>query len=753
MVPFRIYLIPLILLAFLSNTHAHSLPSFKGCEEIQAKLLPYCNPSLPIEKRVKDLASRLNLTEKIKAISPQESLGDTCGTHTSGKDSIGLPNYYWLTETNSGVASKCLSSGVCATAYPGPLGTAASFNRTLWRQKGQAFGRELRAFNNAGLPRGTDPKDLIGLTGYGPNMNIARDPRFGRTSELPGEDPYLSGQYAKEMVLGMQTKDSNGHPLMLAYLKHFVAYSRETNRGGDTYNISLHDMFETYLPHYETAFVEARATGAMCSYNGENGFPSCANNFILNEVIRNRWERPDAHISTDCAAVSNLMGPPANAPSGEAAAAWSINNGTDLEMGSTFWSRFLENAVNEGLVSAETIDAAFIRGYTPHFIAGRFDPLESVEWTKIGIEEISSPLHKAIAFESAVQGFVLLKNDGVLPLKKGIKIAVVGPLSDSGYSLLDDYYVDQVCPQGGFDCITTIGQAVSMVNVGGNTSIFKGVDINSSDDSGIAAALEACSKSDVVVLAVGIDKSIEEEGKDRIDTVLPGLQEAFAKKVLSLGKPTVMILVNGGALAIDELLNGDHSIIEAYNPSVNGAIPLAETLFGLHNRWGKLVTTLYPHSFINENPMTNYDMSLYPGRTYRYYQKKPLFEFGYGLSFTSFDFGCSQTNSDLEFSCKISNTGIYNGDEVVLVYHSAGDDIRKTVNYPVPLKSLIDFERVSIEKGKSIEVSFKIDKNKLMLVNNEGVKLQVPGTHKIIFSRGIGQDIVFQVIINKKIIA
>jgi beta-glucosidase-like glycosyl hydrolase len=230
---------------------------------------------------------RLTLTEKIAMISPQPQLGEICGDHTAGKASIGLPPYFWLVETNTNVASSCFGPDRCATTFSGPLGMAASFNRTNWHLKGLVLGTEMRAFSNAGWPRGTSPQDLIALTAYGPNINIARDPRFGRTSELPGEDPFLNGQYAKHMVQGMQTEDAGGHPMILAYLKHFTAYSRETDRGHDSYQISTHDLFETYLAQYEIGFVEGRATGAMCSYNAENGVPSCANNFILNKVREN----------------------------------------------------------------------------------------------------------------------------------------------------------------------------------------------------------------------------------------------------------------------------------------------------------------------------------------------------------------------------------------------------------------------------------------------------------------------------------
>ena len=200
------------------------IPNYKGCLNETARKLPYCDESKTIDERVDDLISRLTLEEKINTISPQPSLGDTCGDHTAGKASIGLPDYFWLTETNSNVAAHCYTEKYkCPSTFVGPLGMGASFNRTSWNMKGSVIGTEMRAFHNLAWHRG-NTGNLIGLTGFGPNLNIARDPRFGRISELPGEDPYHSGTYGYHMIQGMQEKDENGHPKMLAYLKHFTAY-------------------------------------------------------------------------------------------------------------------------------------------------------------------------------------------------------------------------------------------------------------------------------------------------------------------------------------------------------------------------------------------------------------------------------------------------------------------------------------------------------------------------------------------------
>ena len=234
-----------------------------------SKKFSYCNTSLTIEERLDDLQGRMSVDDLIVTITPQYELGNLCGCHTGGNEEAELSPYFWLSESNTNVASACIEDGVCATTFIGPMGMGASFNRTSWRLKGSVLGEEIRAMNNVGWYRDygkTDPSQFgyIGLTAFGPNINIARDPRFGRNSELPGEDPFLSGEYGKAVVLGMQEQDANGHPKSLAFLKHFTAYSTEVNRARDDYPISKHDLFETFLPQYEKAFVEGGATGAMC---------------------------------------------------------------------------------------------------------------------------------------------------------------------------------------------------------------------------------------------------------------------------------------------------------------------------------------------------------------------------------------------------------------------------------------------------------------------------------------------------------
>ena len=560
-------------------------------------------------------------------------------------------------------------------------------------------------------------------------------------SELPGEDPYLSGQYAKHMVQGMQEEDSKGHPKVMAYLKHFTAYSREMGRGHDDYNISMHDLFDTYLPQYEMGLKEGKATGVMCSYNAVNGKPMCANDFLLNQVMRKKWNLPHVHVTTDCGAPGMLRGPPALAPDNATAAAWALMNGSDVEMGSTVWTTNLKEAVQRNLATEEVVNQAFYRSYRPHFVAGRFDDYRESEWSKFGVDDINSAEHQRIQLEAALQGLVLLKHENnVLPIKIGSKVAVLGPLGQTRAGLMSDYECDESCYGGGHDCIPTLAESITTVNEKSMTTSASGVDIDSNITEGIAGALQLASTADVVVLCLGITKAQEREGHDRTDTRLPGLQESFAQQVLSTGKPVVLVLVNGGQVALDNLVDGPSAIVEAFNPNTIGGTALALSLFGLENRWGKLPYTIYPYEVMQAFDMKDHSMSTPPGRTYRYFTGEAVFPFGYGLSLTSFEMSCYPlefAGESLMFQCIIMNTGNVIGDEVVQVYHSAGDDVRSKAKHPVPLKSLVDFQRVRIESGGLDIINFQFDLNVFGLINEHGDKVVYPGTHKLLFTNGV----------------
>ena len=534
-------------------------------------------------------------------------------------------------------------------------------------------------------------------------------------------------------------------------------YSTETNRMHGDFNITSFDFYDTYLPQYKRVFTEAKAAGAMCSYAAENGVPSCANSWLLNDVLRERWGRKDAVITTDCGAVTNTMGPPLNLATKEEAAAVTINGGTDLEMGSDTWNSSMQLAVTKGLVTEATLDEAVRRTLKSRMVQGDFDPVGSVEWASIPATAINSTAHQEVAYDAALQSMVMLKNDGTaLPLKAGAKVAVVGPGALAQQGLVGPYFGDCICYGGthghyNYDCIPTVASQIAAANVGGTTTVAAGISVSGSNTSGIAAALALVDDADVVVLVIGLDHTVEHEGVDVADITLPGLQESFARQVMAKNKPVVMILLGNDGTGIDDLVGGSAAIVRAFYPATHGSKALASLLFGTANRWGKLPLTMYPKGYVAALPNmgahtgTSYAMSHGQGRSYRYYQGKPLFAFGTGMSYATFNVTCTPaTKGDgggVDVSCTVTNTGLVVGDEVLMVFHAVGGAIRAEASklHPVPLRQLVDFERVGgLAPRSSVGVKFTLDRAAAFsLTAANGSRVVYPGEHQLVFSTGV----------------
>mmetsp|Transcript_18741 Transcript_18741/g.36126 ORF Transcript_18741/g.36126 Transcript_18741/m.36126 type:complete len:757 (+) Transcript_18741:2-2272(+) len=744
-------------LGLLSLLPALSLPNYQGCVAKEATSLPYCDESLSYDARIEDLISRLTLIEKINLVSNGDGHVN-CNMPSGAVPRLGLPSYTWLIETNTGVHSVCNTPGQCATIFPDPQCVGASFNRTLWKAKGKVLGTEMRALHNTGGVIDRDSGLLVGLTGFGPNMNIIRDPRFGRAQELPGEDPYHTAQYSTEYLKGMQTPDANGYPLIRSYLKHFTAYSREYHRQHYDATVTHFDLYDTYLPQYEATFKNANASGVMCSYNGINGTPNCASKF-LSDIIRKEWGATDALIMSDCGAIQDLTRYPWYAANSSEAVARTLLNGTDIEAGSNYFNISAADAIASGLVEESYLDAACKRTLKQRFELGLFDSVDKVEWTKIPAEAIGAKEHQKLSYEAALQGLVLLKNDGILPLRKGIKIAVVGPHAQSRHELFSDYYGNEVCFNKTWDCVMTISEAINMTNVGGTTLSQPAVKFVGGDDGPIDKAFDAALASDVLIIAVGTTAfqppDIEHESYDRDNLQLPGLQTDAVISLLRLKIPSILVMVNGGPLAIDSILNLEpeyqpKAIIEAFFPGTHGGRALAASIFGDQNRWGKLPTTIYPLAYSAQVAMDDYSMSKAPGRTHRYYTGKPLFPFGFGLSLTNFTTKCTRNPTNeagvASFSCDVSNTGDMDGEEVVLMYVKPSAELRSAAPHPVPLQNLKGFERVFVAKGMTESVSFDLAKRDFALVNEEGERVVYEGYgHYVSFSGTQPQGSAFRV--------
>ena len=742
--------------------------------------LPFCDHEKTVSERLDDLIGRLSLEEKIGLLSADSRTHvSSCNMMSSGVERLGIPTYMHLVETNTAVASTCLGPDKCSQNYPGPTGLGASFNRSLWKAKGALMGDEIRAFNNLNWYRATGdaPNSLIGLNGYGPNMNIMRDPRYGRGSEVPGEDPYLTGQYAVQMVRGAQGLDEyeqGKSPYLKATfgLKHYDLYSVEANRGAFIPNVTAHDLWETYLAQYAWGFSNVGpdgksqgggAMGTMCSYAGLNGVPSCANDYLLNKVIRGHFSRPDVVVGTDCGAVNNMVSQNHYASSKIDAAAKTINGGTDLELGDQFWSSkaaggddLLNQAVQSKMVDVARIDESVRRVLNLRFITGQFDPLELQPYASIGAEAVNSTASQILNLEAALQSFVLLKNDGgVLPMKRGIKTAVLGPHAFSTRDLMSDYKGDEQCVGGGsdFSCFPTIGQAFVRANGAENTLVEQGVEMDSADASGIPAALSAASKADQVLLFVGIGNSQEHEGIDRMNTTLPGLQEPFVLQVLAqckkLGKPAAVVFINGGAVAFDPIKDAAPAIVEAFYPSVRGAEALALALFGDENRFGKLPITIYPKDFMKVD-FLDFSMSNAPGRTYKYYSGEPLFPFGYGLSYATFSHECAATSPNAtSIDCTVSLQSGPAGDEVLMAFHSVDASLASALKHPVPKRELVGFERLSVTSSET--ATFTVSDHDLGLVDQNGDRQLYAGKHYITITDGVAFEKAFAIHVEKTV--
>ncbi|EGD78599.1 hypothetical protein PTSG_01576 [Salpingoeca rosetta] len=486
----------------------------------------------------------------------------------------------------------------------------------------------------------------------------------------------------------------------------------------------------------------------MCSYASINGVPSCANNLLLNNIVRGQWKRDMVTIGTDCGAIANMVNANKYARDPVDAVAKTLNGGADMELGETYFTTngYLEQAVQQNRTTINTVNNAVRRVLYIRFITGQFDPIDATPYTSIGLDGINSARHQQINFEAAIQGLVLLKNDDrALPLSTATKVAVVGPHSITRGSLLSDYAGDQQCFSGSDDCIPTIGEWITKVNTNGHTRVQQGVDINSQNTSGIQAALDAVSTSDVVVLCLGIDRSVEHEGIDRTSTDLPGLQTSFAQQVLKTAgnKRVILVLINGGALSIDGLTKGPAAIVEAFYPALRGAEALARTLFGEHNRFGKLPYTIYSSSFQQECELTDMQMSPHAnckGRTYRYYMGQPLYPFGFGLSYTSFDASCSANTTrsvPVQVKCTVTNKDQHQaGDEVIMVYHNVSAAIRAAAPHPIPNRALVGFERVSLAPSQTQTIEFTLSTDAFEVTTTSGGQKLYSGSHSLIFTNG-----------------
>ncbi|NLW56626.1 MAG: glycoside hydrolase family 3 protein [Firmicutes bacterium] len=682
----------------------------------------YLDPKQPLALRVKDLIGRLTLEEKVSQMV----------FNSAAIGRLGIPEYNWWNECLHGVAR----AGV-ATVFPQAIGMAAAFDQDLLYRVGSVIADEARAKHHE-FARHEDRGIYKGLTFWSPNINIFRDPRWGRGQETYGEDPYLTGRLAVAFIRGLQGE----HPRYLkvaACAKHFAVHSGpEPLRHQFDAVVSKKDLRETYLPAFREAVKEAKVEAVMGAYNRVNGEPACASPTLLTKILRGEWGFT-GHVVSDCGAIRDFHRHHKITSTPEESAALAVNNGCDLNCGEVF--QHLLNAVEQGLINEETIDQALARLLKTRMKLGMFDPPEMVPYAAIPFERNDCAEHRALALEAARKAIVLLKNqDSLLPLnKEEIKtIAVIGPNADYKPSLLGNYSglpSRYVTPLTGIR--TAVGEEVEVLYA-------EGCKLNETQKrhwgelptSGFAEALAVAARADVVILCLGLSPELEGEegaaansdaGGDRSTLNLPGVQEELCQALLATGKPVVLVLLNGSPLTINQAQEKVPAIIEAWYPGEEGGTALAEVLFGAYNPAGRLPVT-FVQSVDQLPPFTDYRME---GRTYRYMTAEPLYPFGYGLSYTEFGYRNLCLNpqkvdsgnwEDITVSVEVENRGQRAGEEVVQVYVK---DVEASV--PGPRWALKGFQRIRLEAGATKQVKVTLDRRALAMFDQAGNCWLEPG--------------------------
>jgi beta-glucosidase len=816
---------------------------------------------------------------------------------------LGVPAYDFWNEGLHGVAR----SGY-ATMFPQAIGMAATWDAPLLRQIGDVISTEARAKNNEALRQGNH--DIyFGLTFWSPNINIFRDPRWGRGQETYGEDPYLTSQLGVNFINGLQGQDPT-YFKVIATPKHFAVHSGpESDRHKFDVDPSEHDLWDTYLPQFRAAIVDAKADSIMCSYNAVFGQPACGSKLLLEDVLRKDWHFR-GFVTSDCGAIDDFYKPNTHVtePDAEHAAKAALLAGTDTNCGSTYEQ--LGAAVKAKLLHESDIDVSLIRLFEARMELGQFDPPAKVKYAQIPFSAVHSPANEAVARRAAEESMVLLKNDGVLPLAPGKykTLAVIGPNGASLASLEGNYngtphdpmmpvdalqkglgdaqviyspgapYVDgfpmpvartmlhpaenslenglkadyysspdltgkpaqsRIDPELNFDwdgvnpvpgagdggfavrwsgyltspkpgsytftlrtgfcpgCGSTqqyrvtidglqvaasatppAGGTKAAMRMNGTTglpeeahprgpahftvsfskgqqhkievefvrtSAYHGTGITLEwtppADALLADALETASRADLVVAMLGLSPNLEGEempvklpgfaGGDRTDIDLPASQESLLEKLSATGKPLVVVLLNGSALAVNYADRHANALLEAWYPGEAGAKAIADTLIGTNNPAGRLPLTFYS-SVEDLPPFADYSMK---NRTYRYFTGSPLYQFGYGLSYTHFSYGGLKLSHEklragdsLAAEVKVTNAGSRAGEEVAQLYLIPPADGNSGLS---PRLQLVGFERVTLQPGESRTINFALDPRRLSEVDSRGVRAVQPGSYQL----------------------
>ncbi len=827
-----------------------------GAQQTPTATPAYLNPELPVDQRVDDLVSRMTLEEKASQVVHQ----------AAAIPRLKVPAYNWWTEALHGVASGT------ATVFPEPIGLGATFDAPLIHEMAIAIGTEARAKHHEDIRKGNFTG--VGLDFWAPNINIFRDPRWGRGQETYGEDPFLTARMGVAFVTGMQGDDPKYYRV-ISTPKHYAVHSGpEPTRHKIDVPVSRHDEEDTYLPAFRATVTEAKAASVMCAYNRINGEPACANTFLLEDQLRTAWKF-EGYVVSDCGAVQDIQAGHHFVPTLPEAAAAAIKHSMDLECSGADYSHYVA-AVKNGFLKESELDVAVKRLMRARMQLGMFDPPATVKYAQTPFRENDTEAHRQLALKTARESMVLLKNDGILPLKSAKKIAVIGPLADSPSVLLGNYngipsrsttvlhgirkqfpgasvtFAPGTAFLRGGKPVPTAALATPDGKPGLKAEYFRGVELQGApvvtrvdssidfdfngeapapglgkedfsirwtgsltpDQSGtyqlgftgddgyrvwldgkllvedwtthgastknadvplekghkyalkmeyfqggggavakfvwtppaeapLPHALATTKNADLVIAVVGINSDLEGEessvdipgfkGGDRTSIDLPQEEEDLLKAVKAQGKPLVVVLMNGSALAVNWANENANAILEAWYPGEEGGTAVAETLAGKNNPAGRLPVTFYKST----EQLPAFEDYAMKNRTYRYFDGQPLYPFGYGLSYSQFAYSdlklstlTLKAGDVLTVDAEVRNASKRDGDEVAqlyLVYSSLPG---------APLRALRGFTRVHLAAGATQQVRFTLDPRDLSIVDESGTRVIAPGSYRLTVGGG-----------------
>ncbi|MDA8847572.1 glycoside hydrolase family 3 C-terminal domain-containing protein, partial [Flavobacteriaceae bacterium] len=656
--------------------------------------------------RAADLVSQMTLEEKISQL----------GDGAPAIPRLNIQEYHWWNECLHGVAR----AGT-ATVFPQAIGMAASFDTNTMRQVANIISDEARAKHHEAL-RNKNYNIYTGLTFWSPNINIFRDPRWGRGHETYGEDPYLTGQMGMEFVKGLQGNDPK-YFKVVATAKHFAVHNGpEPNRHSFNVLPSKRDLWETYLPAFKDLIVDAKVYSVMGAYNRVDGESASASWMLLSDILRKQWGF-NGYVVSDCGAINDIFDSHKIVNTQEEAAALGIRRGCDLNCGSVY-QRALKKAISQGLIGVKEIDLSVYRLMLARMKLGMFDPSELVPYAQIPFEVNNSKAHDDLALKMAQKSMTLLKNDGILPLNKKIinKIAVIGPNADNINALRGNYYGSASNP------VTVINGIKEKAGKEIEVVYHKGVSLVTSQnkDSLVLSkeVLKDIETADIAIFVGGLDATWEGEesnkmrsrngvdgflGGDRTKIELPEVQLNALKAINKTGTPVVFVLLAGSAISFNGLEQKLEGILAAWYPGQRGGDAVADVLFGNYNPAGRLPVTFYS-STKELAHFEDYNMRAGKGFTYRYYKGEALYPFGHGISYTKFkytdliiDRTTFSKSDEILVSVNVKNSGELEGEEVVQLYIK---DVKSTTW--MPLKQLREFKRISLKKGEEKTVEFKL---------------------------------------------